>query len=342
MSGATGDDRPLLAITLGDPAGIGPEVTARALADASVYDECRPVVIGAADALAAAQALVGAPLRVERVADVTAAAGAPGVACVLEAPGVDLSGVRPGELSAAAGRAAVTWVRTGAELALAGRVDGIVTAPVNKEAVTLAGVPFTGHTELLAEMAGAKVAMLLATERLRVVHVSTHVSLRAACDRVQPARVLETIRIAADGCRLLGFARPRIAVAGLNPHAGEHGLFGSEDAVAIAPAIDAARAEGIDASGPWPPDTVFAEAQDGRYDCVVAMYHDQGHIAIKLADFYGGVNVTLGLPFVRTSVDHGTGFAIAGKGVANARSMRLALRTAAQMARTRRGDGPLS
>jgi 4-hydroxythreonine-4-phosphate dehydrogenase len=235
-------------------------------------------------------------------------------------------------LSAQAGLAAVAWVRRGAELALAGRIAGIVTAPINKEAVTLAGVPFTGHTELLAEMAGSRVAMMLATERLRVVHVSTHVSLQEACERVRRARVRETINIAAEGCRRLGIGQPRIAVAGLNPHAGEHGLFGTEDAAEVVPAIADARLAGIDASGPWPPDTIFYEASEGKFDCVVAMYHDQGHIAIKLTDFYGGVNITLGLPFVRTSVDHGTGFAIAGQGIANARSMRTAIKLAAQLA----------
>jgi len=166
------------------------------------------------------------------------------------------------------------------------------------------------------------------------VHVSTHVSLREACARVRRDRVLETIRIADQGCRRLGIANPRVAVAGLNPHAGEHGLFGNEDEAEIAPAVADAQASGVDASGPWSPDTLYYEAVQGKYDCVVAMYHDQGHIAIKLTDFYGGVNITLGLPFVRTSVDHGTGFAIAGKGIANARSMRVAMKLAAQMARS--------
>jgi 4-hydroxythreonine-4-phosphate dehydrogenase len=177
--------------------------------------------------------------------------------------------------------------------------------------------------------------MLLATERLRVIHVSTHLSLRQACDCVQRARILETIHIADQGCQQLGIFLPRIAVAGLNPHAGEHGLFGEEDIQEIAPAIADAQAAGINATGPCSPDTVFYEAANGRYDCVVAMYHDQGHIAIKLTDFYGGVNITLGLPYVRTSVDHGTGFAIAGKGIANARSMRQAIHFAAQMAKRR-------
>ena len=330
---------PLLGLTMGDPAGVGPEVIARALTDPSVYAECRPFVIGDRGVLEAAARLVQAALAVAPAGALEEVGRRLGRVEVLEVPGIAVDAVVPGQLSAQAGLAAVTWVREGARLALDGRIDGIVTGPVNKEAVTLAGVPFTGHTELLAELAGSRVAMLLATERLRVVHVSTHVSLREAIERVRGERVLETVRIASEGCRRLGIAAPRLAVAGLNPHAGEHGLFGREEEQEIAPAVAAARAEGIDASGPWPPDAVFHEAVEGRFDCVVAMYHDQGHIAIKQTDFYGGVNVTLGLPFVRTSVDHGTGFAIAGKGIANARSMRLAIRLAAQMARSDAGTG---
>lgn len=324
---------PFLALTMGDPAGVGPEVIVKALQDRTVYDECRPVVIGDLKVLERAQAAIGEPGDLREVTDLTAAGRQVGRIDVLAVPGVRVDGIAIGKLSPEAGRAAVAWLRRGAELALAGDVAGIVTAPINKEAVTLAGVPFTGHTELLAEMAGSRVAMMLATERLRVVHVSTHVSLRQACDRVRHDRILETISIAAEGCRRLGLAHPRLAVAGLNPHAGEHGLFGSEDAEEVAPAVASARVAGIDASGPWSPDTIFYEASEGKYDCVVAMYHDQGHIAIKMTDFYGGVNITLGLPFVRTSVDHGTGFAIAGRGIANARSMRLAITLAAQMAR---------
>lgn len=325
-----GETLPLLALTMGDPAGVGPEVIAKALVDRTVWAECRPFVVGDGGVLRAA--LAGSELEVGELAELGGAGRRPGRVDVLSVAGIDVRGITPGVLSPQAGRAAVAWVRRGAELALAGQIAGLVTAPVNKEAVTLAGVPFTGHTELLAEMAGSRVAMMLATERLRVVHVSTHVSLREACERVRRARVLETVRIAAEGCRRLGITRPRLGVAGLNPHAGEHGLFGTEDATEIAPALADARADGIDASGPWPPDTVFYEASVGKFDCVVAMYHDQGHIAIKLSDFYGGVNITLGLPFVRTSVDHGTGFAIAGQGIANARSMRLAITLAAQMA----------
>ena len=212
----------------------------------------------------------------------------------------------------------------------------MVTAPLNKEAVTLSGRPFTGHTEFIAEMCGApEPRMLLATDRLCTVHVSTHIALRQACD-LGTDRILKTIELGDEAMRLLGFAQPRIAVCGLNPHAGEHGLFGEEDQTAIVPAIQAARARGIACSGPHAGDTVFLQALRGAYDLVVAMYHDQGHIPMKIIDFEGGVNISLGIPIIRTSVDHGTAFDIAGKNQADPRSMKQAMRMGARMAATRR------
>jgi 4-phospho-D-threonate 3-dehydrogenase / 4-phospho-D-erythronate 3-dehydrogenase len=220
-----------------------------------------------------------------------------------------------------------------------GRYDAIVTAPINKEALRVAGFEWPGHTEMLADLAGARdVRMLLLSGALRVVHVTTHRSLRSAIDAATRDRVLRTIELAAAAGRELGAERPRIAVAGLNPHAGEGGLFGDEEIREIGPAVEAARAAGIDASGPWPPDTVFWRASRGDFDVVVAMYHDQGHIPVKLAGFDDGVNVTLGLPFPRTSVDHGTAFDIAGQGVARWDSMIAALRVAAGMA----GSSPVA
>ncbi|HEY8642878.1 MAG TPA: 4-hydroxythreonine-4-phosphate dehydrogenase PdxA, partial [Candidatus Dormibacteraeota bacterium] len=218
----------------------------------------------------------------------------------------------------------------GVELIQAGAASALVTGPINKEALRLAGYPWPGHTEMLAELCGVpEVRMLLVTDRLRVCHVTTHRSLRSAIEATTRDRVLETIRMTAAGGRRLGFGTPRIAVAGLNPHAGEGGLFGDEEIREIAPAIEAARGEGIDASGPWPADTVFWRASLGEFDFVVAMYHDQGHVPVKLAGFDEGVNVTLGLPFLRTSVDHGTAFDIAGKGRARWQSMAAAIRVAA-------------
>jgi 4-phospho-D-threonate 3-dehydrogenase / 4-phospho-D-erythronate 3-dehydrogenase len=220
------------------------------------------------------------------------------------------------------------------ELAMGDEVHAIATAPLNKEAMHLAGFRYPGHTELLAALTGVEDhAMMLVTDDLRVVHVSTHVALSEAIRRVQPERELTVIRLADRSLRALGVERPRIAVAGLNPHAGEAGLFGTEDRAAIAPAVEAARAQGIDASGPWPPDTVLMQARQGRFDVVVVQYHDQGHIPIKLMGFDTGVNVTVGLPFFRTSVDHGTAFDIAGTGRADHASMRAALDLAASLAR---------
>lgn len=307
---------PRLIVSAGDPAGIGPEITVRALGD--------PAVAGLGET-----AVAGDPAQLRELA---ARFGVPEPA--IEAAG-DASGVRSGELSAAGGRAAVAAITRAVELIQAGRYDAIVTAPINKEALRLAGFGWPGHTEMLADLAGAgDVRMLLLSGRLRVVHVTTHRSLRSAIEAATRDRVLRTIELAAGAGRLLGAERPRVAVAGLNPHAGEGGLFGDEELREIGPAVEAARAQGIDATGPWPPDTVFWRASRGEFDVVVAMYHDQGHIPVKLAGFDDGVNVTLGLPFPRTSVDHGTAFDIAGRGVARWDSMLAALRVASRMART--------
>jgi 4-hydroxythreonine-4-phosphate dehydrogenase len=245
-----------------------------------------------------------------------------------------------GELDARAGDAAYRYVRRAVELALADEVHAIATAPLNKEAMHRAGHRYPGHTELLAELCGVEdYAMMLVGEDLRVVHVSTHVSLREAIERVTPEREGAVIRLADAAVRALGCEHPSVAVAGLNPHAGENGLFGDEDAERIAPAVQAAKDDGIDASGPWPADTVFLAARQGRFDVVVVQYHDQGHIPIKLLGFDTGVNVTVGLPFFRTSVDHGTAFDIAGTGEADAGSLKAALELAAELARPGSGDG---
>jgi len=305
-----------LIISAGDPAGIGPEVTLKALARPEVRALAEIAVAGDPAYLLRAAREFGlpAPERVE--------------------PAGDAGAVRPGELSAEGGAAAVAAVVRAVELIQAGTYDGLVTAPINKEAVRLAGFPWPGHTELLADLTGGSdVRMLLVTDRLRVVHVTTHRSLRSAIEAVARDRVLRTIELGAQGAHRLGVERPRVAVAGLNPHAGEGGLFGDEESREIAPAVEAARSAGIDASGPLPPDTVFWRASRGEFDVVVAMYHDQGHIPVKLGGFDEGVNVTLGLPFPRASVDHGTAFDIAGRGVARWQSMAAALRVGAQLAR---------
>ncbi|HEX6348318.1 MAG TPA: 4-hydroxythreonine-4-phosphate dehydrogenase PdxA [Candidatus Dormibacteraeota bacterium] len=297
--------KPTLVISAGDPAGIGPEVTVKALAQPEVRELAEIIVCGDP-----------AQLR--------------GLPSVRVEPAGDAAGVQPGKRSAAGGAAAVAAIKRAVELIQAGEADALVTGPINKEALRLAGYPWPGHTEMLADLCGVgEVRMLLMGERLRVCHVTTHRSLRSAVDAATRARVLQTIRMTHEGGRRLGFERPRIAVAGLNPHAGEGGLFGDEEIREIAPAIADAQGEGIEVSGPWPADTLFWRAAAGEFDFVVAMYHDQGHVPVKLAGFDEGVNVTLGLPFLRTSVDHGTAFDIAGKGVARWQSMAAAIRVAA-------------
>jgi 4-hydroxythreonine-4-phosphate dehydrogenase len=327
MSGASDH---IVAITMGDPAGIGPEIVAKALA---AQPSEHAVVVGDAGILRRAVGLLDLPLEVHVVDHVHDARFDPDAIDLIAAS--DLPNDLPfGELDERAGDAAYRYVRRAVELALADEVHAIATAPLNKEAMHLAGHRYPGHTELLAELCDVSdYAMMLVTEDLRVVHVSTHVSLQEAIRRVTPERELTVIRLADRSLRRLGFDRPRVAVAGLNPHAGENGLFGTEDAERIAPAVRMAQEEGIDASGPWAPDTVFMQARRGRFDAVVVQYHDQGHIPIKLLGFDTGVNVTVGLPFFRTSVDHGTAFDIAGKGEADAASMQAALELAAALAR---------
>ena len=313
--------KPRIAVTMGDPAGVGAEVTVKALADPKVAGLASWRIVGDEKVLDQARRVTGAELP-EDVQVVSPGPGFP------EAPSF-------GVLSAQCGEAAVAFIKGATEACLNGEADAMVTAPVNKEAVTMSGMAFTGHTEYIAELCGVDdTRMLLASERLRVVHVSTHVSLRRACD-LEHGRILHTIELGNEAALSLGIEKPRIAVCGLNPHAGEHGLFGNEDADRIVPAVAAARENAIDCEGPVPADTVFLKAVRGHYDLVVAMYHDQGHIPMKLLDFEHTVNISLGLPIIRTSVDHGTAFDIAGKNLADPTNMKAAMRLACMMARQR-------
>jgi 4-hydroxythreonine-4-phosphate dehydrogenase len=325
--------RPIIAITMGDPAGVGPEVTAQALARDEVWDNCRPLVVGDAGVLAQAVALVAAPLALHPIAGVSEARFDPAMPDVLDLRNVETAALQRGRVSALAGRAAVAYVERAVELALAGQVDGIVTGPVHKAALRAAGCPHIGHTELLAALTGAeRVTTMLATPGLRVVHVTRHVPLREVAAHITRERVLETIRQTDEGLRGMGIPHPRLAVAALNPHGGDEGLLGREEIEVIGPAVEAAQAEGIDVHGPIPADSVFFRAIRGEFDVVVAMYHDQGHIPVKTHGFERSVAVTLGLPIVRTSVDHGTAFDIAWQGVASEESMVEAIRLAARMA----------
>ena len=336
---------PVLGVTMGDPAGVGPEIIARAAAEPQVVATSRPVVIGSADVMKAALALIGSPLVSHVVRDVEECRWANGTLEVLDLANVDVAALPRAQVSAAAGRAAYAAIERAILLAMERRIAAIVTAPVNKEALAAAGIPHAGHTEILAELSGTKdVAMLLAGKELRVIHVTTHVALRRVPDLVTRDRVLRTIRLAQKTMEDLGRDRARIAVAGLNPHAGEEGLFGDEEQTAIIPAIEEARRDGIDVFGPLPADTLFSRARGGEFDIVVAMYHDQGHIPVKTLGFeydekakrwtgLSGVNVTVGLPFVRVSVDHGTAFDRAWKGIANHESMVEAIEVAVRMTR---------
>jgi len=317
---------------MGDPAGIGPEILARTFAEAGFREENHVVVVGDAKMLERAASLLDLPLRVNVVDGPEDARFEAGAVDVL--PETELPWDLPfGELDARAGDAAFRYVERATRLAEDGRVAAIATAPLNKEAMHLAGHEYPGHTEILAELTGTKdYAMMLVTEDLKVIHISTHVSLREAIERARPERELAVIRLAHESLEKLGVENPEVAVAGLNPHAGENGLFGTEDAEQIAPAVAAAVDEGIDATGPHPPDTVMMRARTGAFDVVVVQYHDQGHIPVKLMGFDTGVNVTVGLPFFRTSVDHGTAFDIAGTGEADPASLRAAIDLARRLA----------
>lgn len=334
------DPRPILAITMGDPAGCGPEVIAKVLIDEPALS-VRPVVIGSAAAMQWALERTGRSGRVNAITAIRQAQSFnEGTLNVLDEGAVDFHKIQPGRMQAEAGRAAYEFIIKAIDLALADEVAGVVTAPINKEAVNLAGFHFDGHTEIFAQRTHTeKVTMMLASGHFRVTHVSTHCSLRTAIERCKPPRILDVLRITRRGLQQMGIADPLIAVAGLNPHCGEGGLFGSEEAEHIQPAIDAALAEGIRCyPQPVPPDTVFVRmAQFKEFDAVVAHYHDQGHIAAKIVDFWGGVNITLGLPIIRTSVDHGTAFDIVGSGKANPLSMVNAIQYAELMARHRQG-----
>jgi len=329
--------KPILAITMGDLGGIGPEIIAKALAHADVYDQSRPLVIGERRAMEAAVRITRVPLEVRSV-DAAPQEASPGTIDLLDLANIDIEQVGRARVCAEVGRAAYEYLERAAQMALDGTAGAIVTAPLNKEALSEAGWVGVGHTELLARFAGVpdkSVAMMLASNRLRVVHVSTHVSLRRAIEMVTPERILTTARLAGETARDIVGHDPHLAVAGLNPHAGEHGLFGSEEEETISPAIDLLRAEGWHVSGPVSPDTVFLRAAAGDYDAVIAMYHDQGHIPSKFAGFDDTVNVTLGLPIVRTSPDHGTAFDIAGRGLARPDSLIAAIRLADRIAKAR-------
>jgi 4-hydroxythreonine-4-phosphate dehydrogenase len=326
------EDLPV-AITMGDPCGIGPEIIAKLYAVAAPLPPT--LVLGDEGIMKRAVRLLALPLAVQAIDSPEDFQSAQGTIPVLSLSRLP-EDLPFGHLDARAGRAAFDYIRAGMDLALQKKIRAVVTAPINKEALRLADIHYPGHTEILADFSGTKdFAMMLMNDDLRVILVTIHVSLREAIEQLTIERELTTIRLAHTAMTQLGLAQPRIAVAGLNPHAGEHGLFGSEDEGIIKPAIKQAQAEGIEASGPWPGDTVFMHARQGRFEIVVAQYHDQGLIPVKYLGVDEGVNVTVGLPFVRTSVDHGTAFDIAGTGKASEASLRVAVAQAVMLSRNR-------
>jgi 4-hydroxythreonine-4-phosphate dehydrogenase len=326
--------RPIIAITMGDAAGIGPEVIVKALAHAELYDRCRPLVIGDAARLRRAGEVSGlAPIAVNAVTDVQGARFTPGVIDCIDL-GLIPADLPFGKLSAIAGDAAYHYIARAVELAVAGQVGAICTAPLNKEALHAGGHFYPGHTELLAELCHVpEVSMMLTAPGLRVIHVTVHVGLLDAIARIEPGLVERTIARGHATLVKAGIAQPRIGVCGINPHAGENGLFGhGEEELKIIPAVQRCQAKGWTVEGPLPADTLFYRAARGDFDLVVAMYHDQGHGPVKVLGIEAGVNITIGLPVVRTSVDHGTAFDIAGTGKADERSLLEALRQAIALA----------
>lgn len=324
----------IIAVTMGDPAGIGPEIIIKSLVEGELSG-APVVVVGCAQTFNRILALNVTPhAELHIINQVSDAHFAPGVINILDEPLADPQALEPGKVQAQAGDLAYRCVRRATEMAMAGEVKAIATAPLNKEALHLGGHHYPGHTELLAKLTNiSDYAMLLYTDKLKVIHVTTHIALRKFLDTLNQDRIKTVIRVADTFLKRVGFENPRIAVAGVNPHAGENGLFGVEEITTVSPAVEAMKAQGLSVFGPCPPDTVFMQCNEGMYDIVVAMYHDQGHIPLKLLGFYDGVNITAGLPFIRTSADHGTAFDIAWTGKAKPESMAVSIQLAMQITR---------
>lgn len=329
--------KPLLALTMGDAAGSGPEIITKALAIPEISTICRPVVIGDAATMQAALKITGAPGNIRSIKKLPEAMFQEGTIEVIDLHNIQLERLVRGRVDTMAGKAAYQYIKLATNIALSGECDAIVTSAINKEALNNAGYHYDGHTELLAELCGVPfVAMMLVSGNLRVSHVTTHISLRRAIKLIRPERILTVLKLTQEALPLMGVNKPHIAIAGLNPHAGEGGLFGDEEAQYITPAVESARKQGINVTGPLPPDSVFFRAAEGQFDAALAMYHDQGHIAVKMLGITEGVNITLGLPIIRTSVDHGTVFGKAGKGTADATSLVQSIKLAVVMSLKRK------
>lgn len=326
-------NRPKIALTIGDPCGIGPEITVKALGHAEVFETCVPVVIGHRGILERAIALTGAALDIHQIKEPCQALGQAGAIDLISLNEPGLETLEPGTVQARAGRAAFSFIQKSIELGLSGEVQAVATGPINKEALRAAQVPFIGHTEIFGALTGAEDPLTIFEVRgLRIFFLSRHVSLREACGLVTKERLMDYIDRCSKALEMLGVTEGELAVAGLNPHCGEHGLFGSEELNAVAPSVREMRARGYRVAGPIGADSVFYQALKGRYSSVLSLYHDQGHIAAKTLDFERTISITAGLPFLRTSVDHGTAFDIAGKNLASEVSTVEALKVAAKYA----------
>jgi len=331
-----GEEKPIIAITLGDPAGIGPEVVVKALFNKLIYEICRPLVVGEMATVEAAINLIKKPLELRIVEKASDVLGNFGVIDILDLHNIEWDNIEVGQVSAECGRASMEFIEKAMRLTLDHEVIAMVTAPINKEATMLAGYPGLGHLEYLAQATGTnEYATMLAVGNLRCVHLTTHHSLKEACNQVKKDRILGRLKLTDESFQRWGFGKPRIGVAALNPHAGEDGMFGREEIDEIIPAVKEAIDLDIDAHGPFPADSIFNHAINGAFDAILVMYHDQGHIPVKVYGFAKSVSVALGLPFLRTAVDHGTAFDIAGKGIADSESMREAVKTAVWLSQGR-------
>lgn len=325
--------KPIIAIPMGDAAGIGPEITVRALADKMIQEIARCVVVGDKDVLEDAIRFSGVDLRIKCIEEPANGDYTPGVLNLIDLDNIDMSALKIGEIQAMTGQAAYEYIKKATELCLAHKADVLSTTAINKESLKLAEVPYIGHTEIVGALTGTKNPLTMFQVRnLRVFFLTRHVSLRKACDLVTKDSLLTFIRDCVKALEVLGVDNPKIAVAGLNPHSGEHGLFGTEEVDHVIPAVLEAKARGIDIEGPIGADSVFYQALNGRYDAVLSLYHDQGHIATKMVDFERTISITNGMPILRTSVDHGTALDIAGKGIASPVSMIEAIRLAVEYA----------
>ncbi|GAB6099222.1 D-threonate 4-phosphate dehydrogenase [Halanaerocella petrolearia] len=322
-----------IGITMGDPAGVGPEIILKSIREKRIQDLGENVVIGDASVLKAVNQKLDYNLQINVIDSIETVSSDKQIVNVLDLDNIELENLKPGVVQKTAGKAAVEYVKKAIDLALNNKIDAIVTAPLNKASIHKAGFKYPGHTEILAEQTGTTdFAMMLYSEKLNVIHVTTHMALEEACQTISKQRVKKVIKLADETLQMMGIGNPKIAVAGINPHAGEDGIFGDKEIKEIKPAVKESKEKGINVDGPISPDTVFVRAVDGEYDIVVVMYHDQGHIPVKLLGFDSGVNITTGLPIIRTSVDHGTAFDIAWQGKAYDTSLVEAVKAACKLA----------